>query len=103
TLDIPADQTPSGNRIHPGPEHNLYQADAIHIYKWLHDGNGWYTEEQVKDVVQIAKVVEAVKAVEAVKKSAKAGDSCTKAGATAKNAAGKTLKCTKVKGKLVLK
>ena len=97
TLDIPADQTPSGNRIHPGPEHNLYQADAIHIYKWLHDGNGWYTEEQVKDVVQIAKVVEAVK------QSAKAGDACTKAGATAKNAAGKTLKCTKVKGKLVLK
>ncbi len=97
TLDIPADQTPSGNRIHPGPEHNFYQADAIHIYKWMKDANGWYTEEQVKDVVQIAKVVAATKA------KAKAGDACTKAGATAKSAAGKTLKCTKVKGKLVLK
>ena len=97
TLDIPADQTPSGNRIHPGPEHNFYQADAIHIYKWMKDANGWYTEEQVKDVVQIAKVVAATKA------KAKAGDACSKAGATAKSAAGKTLKCTKVKGKLVLK
>ncbi len=97
TLDIPANQTPSGNRIHPGPEHNFYQADAIHIYKWMKDANGWYTEEQVKDVVQIAKVVAAAKA------KAKAGDACSKAGATAKSAAGKTLKCTKVKGKLVLK
>jgi len=98
TLDIPANQTPSGNHIIPGPEHNFYQQDSIHVYQWLHDATGWYTIEVKKDIAQINKVVAAVAA-----KVAKAGDACVKAGATAKGAGGKTLKCTKVKGKLVLK
>ena len=42
----------------------------------------------------------ATKAKSAVKKS---GDACTKLGTTAKTSAGKTLKCQKVGGKLVLR
>ena len=100
TLDIPADQTPSGNRIHPGPEHNFYQQDAIHVYEWKVDANGWFVDEIVKDVAKIAEVTKAVAA--APKAAAKAGDACTKSGAKVKSGS-KTLTCTKVKGKLVLK
>lgn len=42
-LDIPATMTPSGVRIHPGPEHNFYQADGISVYQWFKDAKGWYT------------------------------------------------------------
>ena len=83
TLDIPADQTPSGNRIHPGPEHNFYQQDAIHVYEWNVDANGWFVNEVTKDVAKIAEVTQAVAA--APKAAAKAGDACTKSGAKVKS------------------
>jgi ABC-type branched-subunit amino acid transport system substrate-binding protein len=94
TLDIPASMTPSGNRIHPGSEHNFYQQDAIHIYVWKHDDKGWYTEDLAKNLTVINK------AVAAVAKKVKAGDACTKLKAKTKNAKGKVLTCAKVKGKL---
>lgn len=44
-LSIPASETPSGNGIHPGKGHEFYGKDDIHIYRWMHDGQGWYAEE----------------------------------------------------------
>lgn len=43
SLDIPAINTPSGVRIHPGTNHNFYSADGISVYQWFKDANGWYT------------------------------------------------------------
>ena len=82
-LDIPAKMTPSGVRIHPGPEHNLYQADGINVYEWRKDAKGWYTIE-----------------VNGVSRQAAA---CPEAGWLAKTATGSPLVCTKISGKLVYK
>ena len=82
-LDIPAKMTPSGVRIHPGTEHNLYQADGINVYEWRKDAKGWYTIE-----------------VNGVSRQAAA---CPEAGWIAKTAAGSPLVCTKISGKLVYK
>jgi branched-chain amino acid transport system substrate-binding protein len=81
TLDIPASMTPSGVRIHPGPEHNFYQTDGISVYEWRKDANGWYTIE--------------VNGVS--KRKAK----CPEAGWIAKTAKGSPLVCKLVSGKLV--
>jgi branched-chain amino acid transport system substrate-binding protein len=80
-LDIPAKMTPSGVRIHPGTEHNLYQADGINVYEWRKDAKGWYTIE-----------------VNGVSRQAAA---CPEAGWIAKTATGSPLVCAKVSGKLV--
>ena len=80
-LDIPAKMTPSGVRIHPGTEHNLYQADGINVYEWRKDAKGWYTLE-----------------VNGISRQAAA---CPEAGWIAKTAAGAPLVCAKVSGKLV--
>ena len=82
-LDIPAKMTPSGVRIHPGPEHNFYQADGINVYEWRKDAKGWYTIE-VNGVSRIAAA-------------------CPEAGWLAKTATGSPLVCTKVGGKLLYK
>ncbi|QKW36784.1 ABC transporter substrate-binding protein [Actinomadura sp. NAK00032] len=42
-LDVPAEQTPSGNAIKPGPSHEFYH--QVHLYQWNKDGKGWYTKE----------------------------------------------------------
>jgi len=89
SLDIPASMTPSGVRIHPGPEHNFYQQDGISVYQWKHDAKGWYTIELTKGVI---KVVAAAKA--------KKGDACKKIGVKTKNAKGKMLVCKKIRGTL---
>ena len=80
-LDIPANQTPSGVHIHPGTEHNFYQADGINVYEWRHDATGWYTVE-----------------VNAVSRQAAA---CPELGWFAKTASGAPLVCVKSSGKLV--
>ena len=80
-LDIPAKMTPSGVRIHPGPEHNMYQADGINIYEWRKDAKGWYTVE-----------------MNAISRQAAA---CPEVGWFAKTATGSPLVCAKVSGKLV--
>jgi len=80
-LDIPAKMTPSGARIHPGPEHNFYQADGISVYEWRKDAKGWYTIE-----------------VNGVSRQAAA---CPEAGWLAKTSAGAPLVCAKISGKLV--
>ena len=80
-LDIPAKMTPSGVRIHPGPEHNLYQADGINVYEWRKDAKGWYTIE-----------------VNGVSRQAAA---CPEAGWIAKTSTGSPLVCAKISGKLV--
>lgn len=74
-LDIPANMTPSGVRIHPGPEHNFYQADGISIYKWMKDSKGWYTVQM--DPIAILKA------------------KCTTVGFFAHRANGDPLICTK--------
>jgi branched-chain amino acid transport system substrate-binding protein len=81
TLDIPAKMTPSGVRIHPGPEHNLYQSDGINVYEWRKDAKGWYTVE-----------------VNGISRQAAA---CPEVGWLAKTASGKALVCAKVGKKLV--
>ena len=80
-LDIPANQTPSGVHIHPGTEHNFYQADGINVYEWRHDATGWYTIE-----------------VNGISRQAAA---CPETGWLARTAAGAPLVCAKVNGKLV--
>ena len=80
-LDIPAKMTPSGARIHPGPEHNFYQADGISVYEWRKDAKGWYTIE-----------------VNGVSRQAAA---CPEAGWLAKTSTGSPLVCAKISGKLV--
>jgi len=80
-LDIPAKMTPSGVRIHPGPEHNFYQADGINVYEWRKDAKGWYTIE-----------------VNGVSRQAAA---CPEAGWLAKTSTGSPLVCAKISGKLV--
>ena len=82
-LDIPAKMTPSGVRIHPGPEHNMYQADGINVYEWRKDAKGWHTIE-----------------VNAISRQAAA---CPEAGWIAKTSTGAPLVCTKISGKLVYK
>lgn len=82
-LDIPAKLTPSGVRIHPGPEHNLYQSDGINVYEWRKDAKGWYTLE-----------VNGIALRSAV---------CPEAGWIAKTATGVPLVCTKVGAKLIYK
>ncbi|TDD35613.1 ABC transporter substrate-binding protein [Actinomadura sp. KC06] len=42
-LDVPAQQSPSGNAIKPGDKHEFYS--QVHLYQWNKDGKGWYTEE----------------------------------------------------------
>jgi branched-chain amino acid transport system substrate-binding protein len=81
TLDIPASMTPSGVRIHPGPEHNLYQEDGISVYEWRKDAKGWFTIE----VNGVSKL------------SAK----CPEAGWLARTIKDKPLVCKLVSGKLV--
>jgi branched-chain amino acid transport system substrate-binding protein len=80
-LDIPAKMTPSGVHIHPGTEHNLYQADGINVYEWRKDAKGWYTIE-----------------VNGISRQAAA---CPEVGWFAKTATGSPLVCAKVSGKLV--
>ena len=80
-LDIPAKMTPSGVHIHPGTEHNFYQADGINVYEWRKDAKGWYTIE-----------------VNGISRQAAA---CPEAGWLAKTAAGAPLVCAKINGKLV--
>ena len=80
-LDIPAKMTPSGVRIHPGPEHNLYQSDGINVYEWRKDAKGWYTIE-----------------VNAISRQAAA---CPEVGWLAKTATGAPLVCAKISGKLI--
>lgn len=79
-LDIPAKMTPSGVHIHPGPEHNFYQADGINVFEWRKDAKGWYTME-----------------VNGISRQAAA---CPEAGWIAKTATGSPLVCVKVGGKL---
>ena len=81
TLDIPASMTPSGVRIHPGPEHNYYQTDGISVYEWRKDAKGWFTIE----VNGVSKL------------SAK----CPEAGWLARTIKDKPLVCKLVSGKLV--
>ena len=80
-LDIPAKMTPSGVHIHPGTEHNFYQADGINVYEWRKDAKGWYTIE-----------------VNGISRQAAA---CPEAGWLARTSAGAPLVCAKVNGKLV--
>jgi len=82
-LDIPAKMTPSGARIHPGPEHNFYQADGINVYEWRKDAKGWYTME-----------VNAVALRSGV---------CPEVGWLAKTSTNQPLVCTKVGSKLIYK
>jgi branched-chain amino acid transport system substrate-binding protein len=81
TLDIPANMTPSGVRIHPGPEHNLYQSDGINVYEWRKDAKGWYTIE--------------------VNGIAKQSSPCPELGWIAKTSKGAPLVCKTFAGKLL--
>ncbi|MWK38356.1 ABC transporter substrate-binding protein [Actinomadura sp. J1-007] len=45
TLDLKADQTPSGNAIKPGTAHEFYGIEELHVYQWNKDARGWYTTE----------------------------------------------------------
>jgi len=92
SLDIPASMTPSGIRIHPGPEHNFYHQDGISLYQWKHDAKGWYTIEINKGVIKVVKAKAVV---------AKKGQACTKVGSKAKDAKKKTLVCKKIRGKFI--
>lgn len=38
--------SPSGNSIEVGADHEMYNANDIHVYQWKRDPKGWYTEEQ---------------------------------------------------------
>lgn len=82
-LDIPAKMTPSGVRINPGPEHNLYQSDGINVYEWRKDAKGWFTIE-----------------VNGINRQAAA---CPEVGWLAKTASKKPLVCAKVGSKLIYK
>ena len=73
--------TPSGVHIHPGTEHNFYQADGINVYEWRKDAKGWYTIE--------------------VNGNSRQAAACPEAGWFAKTAAGAPLVCAKINGKLV--
>ncbi|WP_395105360.1 ABC transporter substrate-binding protein [Actinomadura sp. SCN-SB] len=42
-LNVPAEQTPSGNALQPGGDHEFYK--KVHLYQWNKDDKGWYTEE----------------------------------------------------------
>lgn len=42
-LNVPAEQTPSGNAIKPGKSHEFYH--QVHLYQWKKDAKGWYTQE----------------------------------------------------------
>ena len=44
-LDIPADQTPSGNGIKPGEAHEFYGESDIHVYEVQKDDKGWFTND----------------------------------------------------------
>lgn len=44
-LDAPADQTPSGNSIKPGSNHEFYGPSDIHVYQWKSDSKGWFTKD----------------------------------------------------------
>ncbi|ROO85242.1 branched-chain amino acid transport system substrate-binding protein [Actinocorallia herbida] len=46
SLDLSADETPSGNSIAPGSSHEFYSLEDIHLYEWQKDAQGWF----VKDV-----------------------------------------------------
>jgi len=83
TLDIPASMTPSGARIHPGPEHNFYQADGINVYEWRKDAKGWFTVE-INAIARLA-------------------STCSEAGLIARTAGGAPLVCTKVKSGLTFR
>lgn len=80
-LDIPASMTPSGARIHPGPEHNFYQADGINVFEWRKDANGWFTVE-VNPIARFAQ-------------------KCTEAGWIARTSAGAPLVCKKTGSGLI--
>lgn len=79
-LDIPSSMTPSGVRIHPGPEHNYYQEDGISVYEWRKDAQGWFTLE--------------------VNGVSKPSAKCPESGWFAQTAKGAPLVCQLVAGKL---
>lgn len=45
SLEISSKDTPSGNGIHPGKNHEFYGIDDIHLYQWKHDDKGWFAAE----------------------------------------------------------
>ncbi len=44
-LHLPNTETPSGNSINPGKNHEFYGIDDIHLYQWQKDAKGWYATE----------------------------------------------------------
>jgi len=82
-LDIPAKMTPSGVRINPGPEHNLYQADGISVFEWRKDAKGWFTVE-INAVVRL-------------------NARCSEVGLIAQTRRGDPLVCTKLKRNLAFR
>ncbi|MEO6019343.1 MAG: ABC transporter substrate-binding protein [Knoellia sp.] len=44
-LHVPSAETPSGNSINPGKNHEFYGIDDIHLYKWEKDAKGWFATE----------------------------------------------------------
>lgn len=42
-LNLPADQTPSGDAIKPGPSHEFYH--QVFLYQWHKGAKSWYTTE----------------------------------------------------------
>ncbi|OPC79639.1 hypothetical protein B4N89_00575 [Embleya scabrispora] len=48
-LDVPADRTPSGNRIAVTPAHEMYRPEDVRLYRWNKDAQGWYTTDVTED------------------------------------------------------
>lgn len=44
-LHVPNTDTPSGNSINPGTNHEFYGIDDIHLYQWQKDAKGWFAVE----------------------------------------------------------
>ncbi|WP_327084985.1 ABC transporter substrate-binding protein [Nonomuraea sp. NBC_01738] len=44
-LNLPEEDTPSGNSLSPGKTHEFYDAQDVRVYQWDKDDKGWFTRE----------------------------------------------------------